>query len=133
MPESYIFAPILLSIWHKSWTSGSLAAFSIIVLPSAYVAAIIKFSVAPRLGQFKLICVPYSLFLFPFIFALTIPSSIIISAPNAFSPLMCSSIGLEPILQPPGNGTLASPNLLNSAPMQKKLALVLWLVQMEVL
>jgi len=45
------------------------------------------------------------------------------SAPNAISPLMCSSIGLEPILHPPGNGTWASPNLVNRAPIQKKLAL----------
>jgi len=45
------------------------------------------------------------------------------SAPNAISPLMCSSIGLDPILQHPGKGTLASPNLLNSGPIQKKLAL----------
>jgi len=67
--------------------------------------------------------VPRSLSLFLFIFALTIPSSIIIFAPNALSPLMCSSIGLKPILHPPGKGTLASPNLLNSAPIQKKLAL----------
>ena len=36
---------------------------------------------------------------------------------------MCSSIGLEPISQPPGKGILASPNLLNRAPIQKKLAL----------
>jgi len=45
------------------------------------------------------------------------------SAPSAINPLMCSSIGLEPILHPPGNGTWASPNLVNSAPIQKKLAL----------
>ena len=36
---------------------------------------------------------------------------------------MCSSMGLEPILHPPGKGTLASPYLLNNAPIQKKLAL----------
>ena len=36
---------------------------------------------------------------------------------------MCSSIGLKPILHPPGKGTLASPYLLNNAPIQKKLAL----------
>ena len=36
---------------------------------------------------------------------------------------MCSSIGLEPMLHPPGKGTWASPNLVKSAPIQKKLAL----------
>ena len=36
---------------------------------------------------------------------------------------MCSSMGLEPILHPPGKGTLASPYLLNNGPIQKKLAL----------
>ena len=45
------------------------------------------------------------------------------SAPNAINPLMCSSIGLEPILHPPGKGIFASPNLANIAPIQKKLAL----------
>ena len=36
---------------------------------------------------------------------------------------MCSSIGLNPILQPPGKGICTSPNLANNAPIQKKLAL----------
>ena len=66
---------------------------------------------------------PDSLLFFLASFALTIFFSIIISAPSDFSPLICSLIGLLPILQPPGRGIEASPNLANNAPIQKKLAL----------
>ncbi len=42
----------------KSIISGSLAAFSIVVVPLARHAAIIRFSVAPTLGKSKYILVP---------------------------------------------------------------------------
>ena len=57
----------------------------------------------------------------------------IISAPSALSPFICSLIGLSPILHPPGKGIEASPNLVNNGPIQKKLALSPLQVQMEVL
>ena len=39
---------------------------------------------------------------------------------------MCSSIGLDPIKQPPGRGIFAFPNLARRGPMQKKLTLRAW-------
>ena len=44
-------APIATSIWHRSTTSGSRAALSIVVTPSANTAAVTMFSVAPTLGN----------------------------------------------------------------------------------
>ena len=45
VPRPFISAPILLRHTPKSTTSGSFAAFSKTVMPSAKIAAIIKFSV----------------------------------------------------------------------------------------
>ena len=43
--------------------------------------------------------------------------------PNFVSESMWTSIGLDPIKQPPGKGIFAFPNLARIGPMQKKLAL----------
>ena len=53
VPAPRILAPILFKKVAKSTISGSSAAFSMIVFPSAKVAAIITFSVAPTLGKSK--------------------------------------------------------------------------------
>ena len=55
VPAPSIFAPILFKQFAKSTISGSIAAFVILVVPSANVAAKIIFSVAPTLGKSKLI------------------------------------------------------------------------------
>ena len=51
VPIPSILAPICCSIWHRSTISGSRAALSITVVPSASTAAISTFSVAPTLGK----------------------------------------------------------------------------------
>ena len=53
VPAPLTFAPILLSQLARSTISGSRAAFSKVVVPSARVAAIIKFCVAPTDGKSK--------------------------------------------------------------------------------
>ncbi len=58
VPAPSIFAPILMSIFAKSTTSGSRAAFSMMVVPSAKVAAIIAFSVPPTVTISKKIRPP---------------------------------------------------------------------------
>ncbi len=57
--EASAFAPMLIKQLAKSTTSGSRAAFRIVVQPSAIVAAIIKFSVAPTLGKLREISAPF--------------------------------------------------------------------------
>ena len=51
VPAPLMLAPILFNRMAKSTISGSRAAFSITVVPSARVAAIIRFCVAPTLGK----------------------------------------------------------------------------------
>ncbi len=54
------FAPMALRKFIRSSISGSFAAFLIIVSPSAKMAALIIFSVAPTEGNRKLISPPIS-------------------------------------------------------------------------
>ena len=61
-PAPSILAPIDVSIFAKSIISGSFAAFLIVVLPSARVAAIIMFSVPVTVMPSKLIFVPINFF-----------------------------------------------------------------------
>ena len=75
-----MFAPISIKQLARSITSGSLAAFSMIVVPSAKLAAIMTFSVAVTLTGSNRIFAPFSL---PLTLALIFPSSIFISAPIA--------------------------------------------------
>ena len=62
VPCPLILAPIFFKNSHKSIISGSFAAFSILVVPSANVAAIIIFSVPVTDFVVKIILVPLSLF-----------------------------------------------------------------------
>ena len=59
-PPPWILAPHLLRKLHKSIISGSLAAFIIVVVPSATLDAKIAFTVAPTLGKVSVILVPLS-------------------------------------------------------------------------
>ena len=53
-----ILAPIFCSMAHRSWTCGSAAAISIVVLPLAVAASIITISVPMTENSFKAIIVP---------------------------------------------------------------------------
>ena len=53
VPMPSISAPMANSIRQRSWTSGSRAALSITVTPSASTAAISRFSVAPDAGELE--------------------------------------------------------------------------------
>ena len=112
VPAPLIFAPILLRKLATSTTCGSFATFSIIVSPSAMAAASITLIVAPTLTTSKKICVPFK----HSVSAIIFPCSMQTSAPNARNPLRCWSIGLLPILQPPGKATSARWCLPSSAP-----------------
>ena len=59
LPKPDIFAPIEIKNSPRSTTSGSLAALSITVMPVAKVAAVIMFSVAPTLGNSRVIFAPF--------------------------------------------------------------------------
>ena len=61
-PAPLILAPIAVSAFARSTTSGSLAAFSRTVTPFARDAAIIRFSVPVTVTVSKYITAPFSLF-----------------------------------------------------------------------
>ena len=48
--------------------------------------------------------------------AITMPCSVVISAPSVWRPLMCKSMGRAPMAHPPGSDTRASPHLATSGP-----------------
>ncbi len=96
----------------RSTTSGSRAAFSIKVVPSAKAAAIIRFSVPVTETISIRITAPFNLFAL----ALIYPFSTSISAPIALRPSMCRLTGRDPIAQPPGSDTSAVPNFANKGP-----------------
>ena len=112
LPAPSIFAPIITRHSARSTISGSFAAFSSTVRPSARVAAISTFSVAPTLTMSNTTRAPRR----RFALALMKPCSTATSAPRACMPLMCWSTGREPIAQPPGNETSAAPNLASKGP-----------------
>ena len=112
LPTPSILAPICCSIVHRSTISGSRAALSIIVVPSASTAAIRMFSVAPTLGKSSQICAPRS----SSACATTRPCSISMVAPSLRSPAWCMSSGREPIASPPGSGTTARRHRATSGP-----------------
>ena len=99
-----MFAPIFIRQLARSRTSGSRAAFCMIVVPSAKLAAIMTFSVAVTLTGSKIILAPLNL---PSTLAFILPSSILISAPIALIASMCKLTGLLPIAHPPGKATVA--------------------------
>ena len=113
VPAPSICAPIATRQAARSTISGSIAAFSSTVVPSANAAAISTFSVAPTLTISNTCLAPFKR---PALRALMKPWSTLISAPSACSPLMCRSTGREPIAQPPGSETSASPCFASSGP-----------------
>ena len=98
VPAPVILAPILFKHFAKSTISGSIAAFVICVVPSAYIEASIIFSVAPTLGKSKSIFAPIILSALHIIK----PESSTIFTPNFLNADKCKSIGLAPISHPPG-------------------------------
>ena len=121
-PWPLIFAPILIRSSARSTISGSLAEFLIIVSPSANVAAIIRFSVAPTEILFRCITDPFNPSLqFPEIY----PLLILNWTPIFSNPSKCKSTGRVPIAHPPGNDTEALPYLANNGPKIKNEALIL--------
>ncbi len=112
VPAPSTFAPIAFRQFARSTTSGSRAAFSMTVVPSARQAAIMRFSVPVTVTRSITRRVPFR----RFERAWTYPCSIVISAPSACRPLMCRSTGRIPIAQPPGSDTRASPNRATSGP-----------------
>ena len=96
--------------------SGSLAAFSIIVRPSALTAASIVLMVAPT--ETISIKIVAAFRRTPSVVKCMAFSLKVIRAPKASNALMCKSIGLGPRSQPPGNPTVASPNLPSKEPLK---------------
>ena len=78
--------------------SASRAALFITVFPFAKVAAIIKLIVAPTDAKSKNIFAPCNSLASIIYFV----SSFVIVAPKDSNPFRCKSIGLDPILHPPG-------------------------------
>ena len=111
-PIPEICAPISTSKSHKSATSGSRAAFSIIVSPLACTAAVRMFSVAPTDGKSRVMCAPCKLSAR----ASMLPFDKSNSAPIAVSPAMCISIGRVPKSSPPGISSRTWPLHANNGP-----------------
>lgn len=97
LPAPTIFAPILLSILAKSIISGSIAAFLIVVVPSAKTDTSIIFSVAPTLGKSNCISAEVISSVLHFI----LPDSSFIFIPSVLKAFKCKSIGLVPMSHPP--------------------------------
>ncbi len=115
VPAPSIRAPILFKKFAKSTTSGSQAASSITVVPSASTLAIKTLSVPrtvlPNL-PFNEILAPTSSGANTF----TFPPCTRTAAPNASNPRRCKSIGRSPMTQPPGKETVASFSRPSSGP-----------------
>jgi len=114
VPAPVIFAPILFKNIAIFTISGSLAALSIIVVPSAFTAASIIFIVAPTLAKSKYILLPFN----SSALIIILFSSYLILAPRLSNPFKCKSIGLDPILHPPGYETTAFLYLPRRAPIK---------------
>ena len=114
-------APAVLRKFVRSLISGSIAQFFIVVVPFARQAARIEFSVAPTDIFENLISEPTN----PSrAFALTYPFLIFILTPNFDIAFKCISIGLTPMLQPPGLLTFAFLFYANKGPRTKIPALI---------
>ena len=110
MPE--MSAPIATNISQRSTTSGSRAALSIVVTPSANTAAVTMFSVAPTLGKPNVTSAPCR----RSAVASSSPWLNLNSAPIASSPAMCMSIGRAPKSSPPGIDRRTRPQRVSSGP-----------------
>ena len=117
VPAPEIFAPIELRKFARSSTSGSAAADSMMVMPSASVAAIMTLSVPSTVGP----CVPRKSISAPrkpfFAVSKMLPPSTSTLAPRASSPRKWRSTGRSPITQPPGSETTARPLRASSGPI----------------
>ena len=114
VPAPLMSAPMEFRKLARSTMCGSLAAFSMVVVPWASAAAIMMFMVAPTDTTSRYTGAPTSR---PFLAAVWIkPPSTDTSAPMVVKPLMCWSIGRTPKLQPPGMATVAWPKRPSSAP-----------------
>ena len=98
----------------RSATSGSLAAFSMTVVPLARTAAISRLSVAVWLGYSRTTRVPTSRP--PGTVPRTSPCEDSKRAPIALSPLMWKSMGRSPKSSPPGSGIRTAPQRARSRP-----------------
>ena len=105
-------APIATSIWHRSTTSGSRAALSMVVTPSAHTAAVTMFSVAPTLGKANVTSAPCR----RSAVASSSPWLNLNVAPIASRPATCMSIGRAPKSSPPGIDRRTRPQRVSSGP-----------------
>ena len=118
LPAPTIFAPIALRKLAKSTTSGSQAALSITVIPSASVAAIITLAVPSTVEPARPprnISAPTS----RLALASTYPFSTLSFAPKAAKPLRCRLIGRAPMMHPPGSETVAFFSRPSRGPMMQ--------------
>src|SRR5216117_4057671 len=124
VPAPSILAPILFRKFARSTTSGSWAAPSITVVPSASTAAIMTLSVPRTVGPNfprKLITAPRNFGAKTFI----LPPSTRTAAPSASKPFSCKSIGRSPMTHPPGIDTVASLQRPSSGPSTQTEARIL--------
>ena len=112
VPMPLMSAPMSTSRSHMSTTSGSRAALSIVVVPSANTAAVTMFSVAPTLGNENAMSAPCS----RSAVACTSPWANLNDAPIASRPATCMSIGRAPKSSPPGIDRRTSPQRVSSGP-----------------
>jgi hypothetical protein len=112
VPAPSIFPPIRLRSAARSVTSGSQAAFSRTVVPSASVAAIIRFSVPVTVWMSKAMRAPVR----RAASASTYPWSSRMVAPSFSSPIRWRLMGRGPMAQPPGSETRARPYRATKGP-----------------
>ena len=115
VPAPRICAPMLFKKVAKSMISGSRAAFSITVVPSARTAAKMALIVAPTETismKIRAPCKPCGAAKW------TVPLSSLTVAPKAIKAFKCWSIGRGPILSPPGKVTVARWKRPNKAPIK---------------
>ena len=119
LPAPEMRAPILFRQSATSAISGSRAAFSITVWPSAKAAAISATCVPLTVTFGNTMSVPFS----PLgALANTSPPSIAIATPSRSSAISSRSTGRVPMAQPPGIETRASPKRAISGAITQKLA-----------
>ena len=114
VPAPRTTAPMSQSMAARSATSGSLAAFSITVVPLASTAAMSRLSVAVWLGYSSTTRVPTSRP--PGTVPSTSPWEDSKRAPMAPSPLMWKSMGRSPKSSPPGSGMRTVPQRARRSP-----------------
>ena len=117
-----IFAPNKFKKLIKSVTSGSIEQLLNVVSLSANIDAIIAFSEPVTLLVLNLYNPP----VLDILFVSKYPLSIIVVYPSDSKALICSSIGLSPIAQPPGKEIRALPKRPRRAPQTNTDALIVF-------